>query len=280
MIVLNLNALDEKRNKVKFQITGDDIDTDSAIILSNHVSLADHFVIAYLARNSCTTTTDSSKLENSIVLPRVNFFSWFLVWRVPTWKVLFNMAKCDENWELDESLLDSVFYKVLHSRTPEWLIMFPEVNIFTHENALIQQQQSSKYCLPLLENVLYPRFSGIFNLVSAIQKSNNFKFTKIYDINLLYSRESNNPKNIFITPTLFDIFTSSSPPITVHIFVKTRFLSRLPQKRSKVERYIEHAWVDKDKQLTEQKKRLINDYQISTSNYHIDLETTALNSSY
>ncbi|KAK6462276.1 hypothetical protein DFJ63DRAFT_152573 [Scheffersomyces coipomensis] len=240
-------------NDFQFKVSGDELDPDSAILLSNHLSLADHFVMAYLA-NYSIKKTNSTNLENRIRLPRINFFSWFTIWRLPTLRIFFNMAKCDENWELDESILEVVFSEVLHSKTPEWLVLFPEVNILTEGNLLLQKQQSERLCLPVLNNLLYPRFSGIFNVVTAINKKNSFKFTKIYDITILYQREGC-VENIFRAPTLVETFASSSSPITVHIIVKARFLSRLPSKRAKLERYIEHAWIDKDKQLAQLKEK-------------------------
>ncbi|KAK6455126.1 uncharacterized protein RJT20DRAFT_54878 [Scheffersomyces xylosifermentans] len=208
--------------------------------------------MAYLARYANSHCSSANQVgENRLTLPRINFFTWFLIWRVPTLRILLNFAKCDENWELEEGLVGTVFQKVLRSKFPEWVILFPEVNIWTPEDASLQNKQSEKYYLPVLRNLLYPRFSGFANTMCAMKSAGNFKFTKIYDITLLYQKHipsGSAADDTMYTPTLLESFTSKSP-ITITINVQTKSLSRIPVKRTKLERYLEHTWRDKDKLL-------------------------------
>ncbi|WEJ96352.1 putative acyltransferase [Yamadazyma tenuis] len=149
-------------NGVNYIVTGDLITSESAVFISNHSSLVDHFAINYLSRHSFSK---NKELE----VPVVNFFTWFLLWKVPNINILRNMAKCDENWELDHSLNEVFFSKLFASKKVEWLVLFPEVNIFTAESSALQKIQCEKFYLPLLKNLLYPRFSSLHNVVSTRQ---------------------------------------------------------------------------------------------------------------
>lgn len=266
----------QELNGVKFVISGDEVNADSAVLISNHKSLADHIAMAYLARRSNSADPTNADMKQPIfgnlTLPRINFFSWFRLWKVPSLGVLFNLAKCDENWQLEKSLSDLVFSNLLKSKIPEWIILFPEVNIWTPEDSKLQQKQSEKYFLPVLENVLYPRFSAFYNVISALNNKEHFKFTKLYDLTILYQMETllmpednigndlvslpNRPSaDYFVSPTLLQIF-SSEFSITVHINVKTKQLARIPKKKNKMEKWLENSWVDKDTLLEQSKVNL------------------------
>ncbi|CUM64717.1 uncharacterized protein PRCAT00002327001 [Priceomyces carsonii] len=199
------------------------------------------------------------KKNDRLTLPRINFFSWFLIWSVPKIKILFNLAKCDENWELDKPLTELVFDNLFKSKRPEWIILFPEVNIWTEEASALQRRQSEKFYLPVLHNILYPRFSGFQNVISAINAKYNFKFTKLYDVTLNYYRAPKNSCTLdCLQPvndrprcpiSLIEAFASNSD-ITITVNVKTRAVARIPNKRNKLEKWLENVWIDKDKLVT------------------------------
>lgn len=236
--------------RVDFNVCGDAIDSESAVVLCNHQSLADHAALAHLA----TTVA-----REPLMVPRLNFFSWFTLWRVPTLKTLCNLAKNDENWELDQHLCRDTFEGVLASRHPEWIALFPEVNIWTPESHKLTQMQAGKYFLPSLVNVLYPRFSGLYNVMWAIHSIPN-TFTRLYDVTVSYSGpdvpfgavEEHAGSSIFAAPSLLEVLALRAP-LTVNIHVKSRLLSRMPVKKRKIEKWLERAWVDKDKTLHLQK---------------------------
>lgn len=211
--------------------------------------------MAYLARYS----DSKSQTENELLtLPRINFFSWFLLWRIPTLRILFNQAKCDENWELEQPLSEFFFRKILMSQNPEWIVLFPEVNVWTEADSALHKKQSEKYYLPILQNVLYPRFSSFYNVITTLHTKENYKVSNLYDITILYKKQQN-PVHEGVTdedyyvpfkpPTLLQIF-SSQVPITVTINVKSKVLSRISVKRKRLERWLEHSWVDKDKLIS------------------------------
>lgn len=272
-------------------MSGDDVNTDSAIIISNHKSLADFIAMAYLARytNDMLNSKEKEKSFKNLTLPRINFFTWFKLWRIPSIRVLINLAKCDENWELENSLSKIVFGKILKSKVPEWIVLFPEVNIWTEEDSSLQKAQSEKFYLPTLQNILYPRFSAFYNVISTLNSKGHSKFNQLYDVSILYesqNRESTTPANrphtdefnavgssespqgnavSLITPNLLEIFSSDNP-MTIHIHVKSKRLLRVPTKRSKIEKWLENTWVEKDKFLDQWKTDLSKESTFSVNN--------------
>lgn len=146
------------------------------------------------------------------------------------------MARCDENWELSKTWADAVFKRVRDSDQPEWVVLFPEVNIFTPVTSYVQTLQSDRYYLPRLTELLYPRFSGLYNAVTSLDLATDIKFTKLYDITIKYdSRVS-----------LLGVFSGRNS-VQVHLHVKERSLSHFPQKRPKMEKWLEKAWIEKEK---------------------------------
>ncbi|CUM47930.1 uncharacterized protein AC631_05126 [Debaryomyces fabryi] len=250
--------------------------------------------MAYLARytNDMLKDKENEKSFKNLTLPRINFFTWFKLWRIPSIRVLINLAKCDENWELENTLSKIVFGKILKSKVPEWIVLFPEVNIWTEEDSSLQKIQSEKFYLPTLQNILYPRFSAFYNVVSTLNSKEYSKFNQLYDVSVLYEskttgtmtltnkqpasesiaisplQKSLNSEMNLVSPSLLDIFSSENP-ITVHIHVKSKRLLRVPTKRSKIEKWLENTWVEKDKFLEQWKaeisKPTVSVYNCKTS---------------
>lgn len=278
-------------NGVNFVVSGDDINTESAIIISNHKSLVDFIAMAYLAKytNDMLNKREKEKSFKNLTLPRINFFTWFKLWRIPSIRVLINLAKCDENWELENSLSKIVFGKILKSKVPEWIVLFPEVNIWTEEDSSLQKAQGEKFYLPALQNILYPRFSAFYNVISSLNSKEHSKFNQLYDISILYEWGSIESKTLtnkpptdelnsvyssgipkghdmnLISPSLLEIFSSDNP-ITIYIHVKSKRLLRVPTKRSKIEKWLENTWVEKDKFLEQWKADLLKATTFSVDN--------------
>lgn len=230
-------------------MTGDKIDLDSALVICNHRSLADHILIEYLLRSENQIKIADKTANNDLIKPRINFFSWFSLWKIPSIKTLVNMTKCDENWELDKKATRFLFKNVINSKHNEWIVLFPEVNIWSKETYMLQKKQMEDFFLPKLSNVLYPRFSPFYNLISSLNIIKNNKFKKLYDVTIFYNvinkDKSIKKKNYFYLPSLLEIFSFDSE-INVTIHVKTRSISKIPAKRKKLEKYLEDLWVEKN----------------------------------
>lgn len=229
-------------NGVHFDISGDHIQNDLAIFIANHQSLADYLSINYLSRYSLSNDTNFQ-------VPMVNFFTWFTLWRVPGFKVLINLCKCDENWELDSLLIGVFFKKIVSSKKIEWLVTFPEVNIFTSEASKLQKIQCDKFYLPSFNHLLYPRFSSFSNAIS-MARSSDYKFNRLYDLTIYYYKLNDANEKVFFQPTLLDIF-SCEGDLYVNIIVKFKSIVNISNNRNKLEKWLEKNWIEKDKYLND-----------------------------
>lgn len=234
-----------ERNEWEIQIIGDQLEYDNALILSNHCGIIDYLVMGYLVQ--CSKYPSEVKVRakslTGLFVPHLSFFTWFTIWTVPTVEYMKNIFQTDENWELDGETLNSVF-NPFFSQGVQWLVMFPEVNIFTDKISKLQKIMGQKYFLPTLNNVLYPRFGGVVNAIGGLYET---KFTRLYDITLVYYKTTSDGEYHFGCPNLLDALSGESYKLIVH--VKGKFLSRVPLKRNKLEKWVENRWLKKDKQV-------------------------------
>ncbi|AOA64610.1 hypothetical protein PP7435_CHR4-0245 [Komagataella phaffii CBS 7435] len=267
-----------KLNCVKIEITGDELEVDSAVLLSNHRSIADYIVISALAQS----LEDKGRPEIDLV--SVKFFSWFSLWGLPNLNVFNNILSCDENWELDTSTTYNTFNPSVVSTKPEWISVFPEVNIWSAENNELLNELNEKYYLPKLQNVLYPRFSSTFNVINGLYKSS---FSKLYDITILYyKKKAADPQKIvkmsqtetaiqlessgepdemvrttlFDSPSLLQVLGEYPSSFVVRVHVKLKALPRIPLKRKKLEKWLEKEWVEKDKLLEQLQTTILTNH--------------------
>ncbi|QEO24268.1 hypothetical_protein [Candidozyma auris] len=220
----------------------------SAVLLANHQSLADYVVVAALAHKS-RKDASGKKLIQREATPQVNFFTWFTLSKAPSVKTLINMLRCNENWELQSQQSDRLFRRVCASSAPEWVVLFPEVNIWTEETAYLQSIHSRRYFLPRMTSVLYPRFSSLYNTVWSLKKERAFtkipKFTNLYDLSIVHSKPV----------TLLEFFSCKGGHKVV-VNVKQRSFQKVPLRRPKLEKWLESCWVEKNKQIRGMKNTL------------------------
>lgn len=201
----------------------------------------------------------------SMLIPKNSFFTWFEIWSIPTIDYFKNISQADENWEMDGETLVSVFQNYFESisssfNTSQWLTLFPEVNIFTERDLRMQNISGEKHYLPIFENVLYPRFGGFANAIGGLYKT---EFTRLYDITILYYNRNIITSEIinFKPPSLLNILGLKNWNIETIILINIsgKFLSRVPLKRNKLEKYLENRWIKKDKLITKLKKKILKE---------------------
>lgn len=201
-----------------------------------------------------------------MMIPTIKFFTWFNIWNMPTIEYLKDISQSDENWELDGETLISIFQKFLDQSTTmnlQWLVIFPEVNIFSEKDLKLQNILGEKHYLPTFENVLYPRFGGFANAIGGLYKT---KFTRLYDITIIYyNKDLRNGKVInFNPPSLLNILGLRNRNIetTILVYVKAKFLSRVPLKRNRLEKYLENRWIKKDKLISKLQGKILKENEM------------------
>lgn len=202
---------------------------------------------------------------STMLIPKHKFFTWFEIWSIPTIDYFKHISQADENWEMDGETLVSVFQNYFELSntsigTAQWLTLFPEVNIFTDKDLRMQNISGEKHYLPIFENVLYPRFGGFANAIGGLYKT---EFTRLYDITLLYYNRNKITGEIinFQAPSLLNILGLRDWNIETVILVNIagKFLSRVPLKRNRLEKYLENRWIKKDKLITKLKKKIMKE---------------------
>lgn len=184
-------------------IDGDDL--PPGVIISNHPSLVDFIVLS----PSCP-----------------QYFTWFHLWRVPSVHGLWNMARADENWKLSPM---AEYQLSPHIEVP--VVVFPEVNVFSHKALDIQNLYSQLAYGPRFEQVLHPRYMAVANM-QRMAGSHRW-----YDATITYNVDHPHP-------TLIDAFTK--PVAATVAWEPIAFALR--EKRMR--RQLEQGWQRKDRQLS------------------------------
>ncbi|ODV83279.1 hypothetical protein CANARDRAFT_209231 [[Candida] arabinofermentans NRRL YB-2248] len=243
-------------NGVEIEIIGDQLEVEDALIISNHCSLVDYIIFPYLILES---TKDKQAIQedlSTINLPRLNFFTWFSIWDIPNFRLFRNIYQSDENWELNDDTLQITFNKFLDSneRFVEWLITFPEVNIFSLKDWKLQKSLNEKYYLPNLNNLLYPRYSSFKNVINGLYGS---QFTRLYDITIIYYTKNELGEIQFKNPNILEIFGLSDDKYSIKIHIKAKLMSRLYINKTRLDKWLENKWVKKDKLITTLKNDIL-----------------------
>ncbi|QPG72794.1 hypothetical protein FOA43_000096 [Brettanomyces nanus] len=235
-------------NEFKIVVAGDNLETENALFISNHLSLVDYIIFPFLTtktlEEAARQQNNLSGLESpiyakdltSFLLPKLQFFTWFQIWNMPSGRFWARISQTDENWELDGQTLGSTFSEYLEqSRGTQWLITFPEVNIFTEKNSKMEQIMGEKYYLPHLEHVLYPRFSGFANCIGGLYKA---EFNRIYDTTLVYFQRSKETGKIinFTAPNLLQALGLIEDEIVIIVHIHGKLLNRVRLRRDKLEK--------------------------------------------
>ncbi|TID17259.1 hypothetical protein CANINC_004023 [Pichia inconspicua] len=280
-------------------IVGDRIENENAVIISNHKSIVDHVIVPLLTRKTLTQTeeqlldSDSEDDEKKIIkkdvktgrkirfkilqneeavfakdlstilIPKVTFFTWYKLWSIPSIDYFKHISQADENWEMDGETLVSTFHNFLDIPSlnlTQWVVTFPEVNMFTEKDLRMQNILGEKHYLPPFEHVLYPRFGNFANVIGGLYKT---KYTRLYDLTLIYyNRDKRTGKIIdFKPPSLLSILGVRDPNIETVILVHIagKFFSHVPLKRNKLEKYLESRWMKKDRLIAKLEKRILKE---------------------
>lgn len=150
----------------------------TTLILSNHRSINDYLLIAYLILYRSGPVKESDTLVETFFLLWENdqtannihltFLSWGTAYQIPTRKFLKNILFKDENVTMDSEDIKHF----IQLKGEEVFLLFPEVNILTTELAMVQRKLNHVY-YPFVNkyyNVLSPRFRQFINIIKAFKE--------------------------------------------------------------------------------------------------------------
>ncbi|KAG0151902.1 hypothetical protein CROQUDRAFT_667606 [Cronartium quercuum f. sp. fusiforme G11] len=229
----------EHRHSALVTFSGDVIPPgENAIIIANHVSYSDFYLINGLALRKG-------------MLPYCRWFAKSsLKWQLPIFGMsmyLIGMVMVTRDWLRDSRLIRSAFH---HLKTPlgtgkrVWLVMFLEGTRKTDTKLLESQKFCESRGKPLLKHVLAPRTKGF---VAAVQELRGTHVTHVYDLTLAY----HGPKGFGHASTLTTVHALRrlTPPYLYHLHVRRWALSDLPKSNDQLTAWAERVWLEKDQTL-------------------------------
>ncbi|KAL3423977.1 acyltransferase [Phlyctema vagabunda] len=210
---------------------------DSAIIISNHVSWTDFYMIQAVALKAG-------------MLGRCRWFSKIELRWVPLlgWGIwAMGMPMVSRRWTKDKKELDRVFAGITEKKWPTWLISFSEATRYTpkkHEEAKVWCKENSR---PVPQHLLYPRSKGFITTVQHLRKAEHVK--AVYDMTIAYSHCG----RFLEAPTIWDSLSlpslSGSNGYRFHVHVQKYALVDLPETDAELAKWLETRWIAKGQYL-------------------------------
>lgn len=223
-------------------MSGDDIPSnESALVISNHLSYSDFYLIHALAsrRNMLGRCRYFAKKE----LKYVPILGWTLI--------LMDMIMVTRNWMRDRSELKRVFDPIKTQKLPIWLVTYCEGTRYTPEKSTASQEFCKSRGKQPLDLVLYPRHKGFYTTLTQFRDSH---VRHVYDFTLVYHNKTAN--QIQLPPTPVETHSSGdlSRHYKFHIHVRRFAIADIPDDEEAVTKWLEDRWIDKDRLLTDMKR--------------------------
>ncbi|GLT39727.1 hypothetical protein SLA2020_139030 [Shorea laevis] len=196
---------------------------EHALVMCNHRSDLDWLVGWVLAqRSGCLGSAIAVMKKSSKLLPVIGWSMWFS-------EYIF----LERSWAKDESTLKSGLQRLKDFPQPFWLALLVEGTRFTQAKLLAAQEYAASTGLHVPRNVLIPRTKGF---VSAVSNMRSF-VPAIYDITVAIPKTSSQP-------TMIGLFKGQ--PSSVHVHLKRRSMSELPETDEAIAQWCRDVFVVKD----------------------------------
>ncbi|KAI1329650.1 1-acyl-sn-glycerol-3-phosphate acyltransferase [Xylariaceae sp. FL0255] len=232
----------EDSNGAKIKFYGDSLPRkESAIVVSNHVTWADFYMIQALAMRS--GMLGQCRWFAKIQLRLVPFLGWGL------WAM--GMPMVSRKWMRDQREMQRVFSGIVDRKWPVWLISFSEATRFTpqkYEEARAWCKQNGR---PLPKHVLYPRTKGFVTTVQNLRKTGHVK--AVYDLTIAYQHKGKFHEAPTMWGTLHLPAISSVHGYGFHVMARRFPLGELPHTDEELAAWLEKRWVEKGNWLEEKK---------------------------
>ncbi|MCJ1280883.1 hypothetical protein MMC26_000200 [Xylographa opegraphella] len=223
---------------------------ESAIVVANHVSWTDFYMIQALAIKAgmlgrCRWFAKSQ-------LKTVPFLGWGL------WAM--GMPLVTRDWTHDSQEMDRVFRGIRKYNWPTWLISYSEATRYTPEKYAETLAWCKTHGRPFPQHTLYPRTRGFITTVQQLRGTPHVK--AVYDLTIAYAekRPSSNGKWAFLAAP--DMWQSLSEPglsarWKFHVHVERYPLKILPETEEGLKRWLEDRWIEKGERLEQLRQGLL-----------------------
>lgn len=225
-------------NGGKITMSGDSLpEGESAIVIANHVSWTDFYMIQALAIRAG-------------MLGRCRWFAKIELRWVPLlgWGIwAMGMPMVSRKWMKDKTELDRVFNGIVVKKWPTWLISFSEATRFTpkkYEETKVWCKEKNR---PIPKHLLYPRTKGFVTTVQHLRKAKHMK--AVYDITIAYGHHD----KFLEAPSIWESLScgglSGHRGYKFHVDVKRIPLEDLPGSDTELAKWLEIRWMEKGEYL-------------------------------
>ncbi|KAF8854483.1 hypothetical protein BDZ45DRAFT_747501 [Acephala macrosclerotiorum] len=238
-----IQCIFEVFNDGRITMSGDKLpEGESAIVISNHVSWTDFYMIQALALRAG-------------MLGRCRWFSKIELRWVPLlgWGIwAMGMPMVSRQWTKDKKELDRVFAGITQKKWPTWLISFSEATRYTPKKA----EETKKWCKendrPIPRHLLYPRMKGFVTTVQHLRKAKHMK--AVYDMTIAYEHNHKFLEAPTIWESLANGGLSTKKGYKFHVHVRRYLLADLPESDAELAKWLETQWVEKGEYLEEKRE--------------------------
>ena len=231
-------------NKATISVSGDDLPlNESAVVVCNHVSWTDFYLIQQLALKSNMLAYQRYFAKQQ--LKWVPFLGWGL------WAM--GMPLISRNWARDRIELQRVFKGPKQYKWPLWLVSYSEATRFSPQKYLETVQWCKERGKPVLHHTLFPRTKGFVTTVKELRENSSIK--AVYDFTIAYAHKGQFLK----APSMWE--TLSNPNLDqdyqFHIHVDRFEISEFANKSdAELAAWLEHRWQVKSRKLQSLQMRL------------------------
>merc|ERR1712093_943755 len=223
-------------------MSGDEVpEGESAIVISNHVSWTDFYMIQALAIRAG-------------MLGRCRWFAKIELRWVPLlgWGIwAMGMPMVSRQWTKDKKELDRVFAGITVRKWPTWLISFSEATRYTPKKAEAARVWCKENDRPIPKHLLYPRTKGFVTTVQHLRKAKHVK--AVYDMTIAYEHNH----KFLEAPTIWESLScgglSGKRGYKFHVHLRRFPLEDLPETEAELSKWLETRWVEKGEWLEEKK---------------------------
>lgn len=221
-------------NGGKISVSGDVLpEGESAIVIANHVSWTDFYMIQALA-------------VQAGMLSRCRWFAKIELRWVPLlgWGIwAMGMPMVSRKWTKDKKELDRVFAGITVRKWPTWLISFSEATRYTPKKAEDTRVWCKANDRPIPKHLLYPRTKGFVTTVQHLRKAEHVK--AVYDMTIAYEHHH----KFLEAPTIWESLScpdlSGKRGYKFHVDVKRFPLKDLPESDAELAKWLETRWMEK-----------------------------------
>ncbi|KAL1889097.1 hypothetical protein Sste5346_009162 [Sporothrix stenoceras] len=211
---------------------------ESAIVVANHVSWCDFYMIQALALPA--GMLGRCRYFAKTQLKWVPFLGWGL------WAM--GMPLVTRRWDRDQKELDRVFAGIVERRWPTWLVSFSEATRYTPAKYKDSIAWCAEHDKPQPLHLLYPRTKGFVTTVQHLRKAPHVK--AVYDLAIAYQKgpEFRSTPSMWETlsaPHLSDPKSKGGEGYRFHVHVRRFPLIELPTTDDELVKWLEARWVEK-----------------------------------